>query len=750
MLVSKRIIQAMRALVLLLVSFLTANVGLSLRHLVFYSEAPIPFNMSVPTERPLPITPGDLYVATDGSDAADGSFDAPFASIARARDEIRARKQADGLPEGGLTVCVKGGEYSIRSLQFDARDSGTADSPIRYRAYGDAPVILNGGITLGNDDFRPVSPPAKERLAYAARGKVVEIDLVTCGLTAADWGKLYAVGAFNTANKYDGDTEGPPACELFFNDDRMTLARWPNGDGYLKTGEILDLGDFAEYPPKNYNPDWGTLRNPRGGTFRVDWHTNQRMKNWQTLDDVWLFGYFYWDWADASTPIKAADTKNSTLTTAYANSSGFKEDAPYFIYNAFEELDTPGEWYLDRSTGMLYLYPPGDVSTASVTLSVSTESLLDLRGADYLHFTGFELKGSRGNAVTLYGRGNRVEDCLLTNCAESGMDINGYDNVAFANEIKCMGKAGILIDGGDRTTLTPGNNRAENNHIHHYGEIYKTYWGGVRVLGTGNVCAHNEIHDAPHIAIHYSGNDHLLEYNRIYDVVKLSGDAGAIYAGGDFTAYGNVLRYNCIYNIGSGDFRPDGIYFDDAMSGQTAYGNVLVNVPKAGFMLGGGRNLRVYNNLIINADTAIRYDERAREGVLSGGWFSANLGDENGGMLKYLLDSPYRTPLWAERYPHLALVHADFDNADDPYFAANPAGSVVKNNIIVDRSNDVGRIADSVYRYSTVENNPSCLILSNPGFVNFRGGDYRLRDDARVLEQLDGFEPIPFEEIGRY
>lgn len=750
MIVSTRIFRAVRALILLLFSLVVANAGLPLSHLIFYSQAPFPFNMSVPEERPMTIEPGDLYVATDGSDAADGSFGAPFATIERARDEIRAMKQTGELPEGGITICVKGGEYNIRSLKFDERDSGTIDRPVTYRAYGDAPVILNGGITLENEDFRPISQPAKNRLSFAVRNKVVEIDLGACGLTATDWGKLYAIGAFNTASKYDGDTTGPLACELFFNDERMTLARWPNGDDYLKTGKILDMGEYSEYPPQNYIPGWAQLRNPRGGTFKVDWRTNNRIKKWQTTDDVWLFGYFFWDWADSSTPIKAVDTKNRTLTTSYASMYAFKENAPYFIYNAFEELDTPGEWYLDRSSGMLYVYPPEDLANARVTLSVSTDSLLDIRDADHLCFAGFELKGSRGNAVTLYGRGNRVESCLITNCAESGIDMKGYDNVAFGNEIKRMGKGGILIDGGDRTTLTHGNNIAENNHIHHYGEIYKTYWGGVRVSGTGNICAHNEIHDAPHMAIHYGGNDHLFEYNRIYNVVKLSSDAGAIYAGRDFTAYGNVLRYNCIYDIGSGEFKPDGIYFDDALSGQTAYGNILINVPKAGFMLGGGRELKVYNNLIINAETAIRYDDRAREGALFGGWFGGHVNDVDKGMWKYLLDSPYQTPLWTERYPQLSLVHADFNDTDSPYFAVNPALSVVKNNIIVDRSNDVGRIAESVYRFSTVEYNPTYLITSNPGFVDFRGGDYRLKDDARVLKKLDGFEPIPFEKIGRY
>jgi len=343
-----------------------------------------------------------------------------------------------------------------------------------------------------------------------------------------------------------------------------------------------------------------------------------------------------------------------------------------------------------------------------------------------------------------------VENCVISNCAGSGIIVYGYNNRAAGNEIKSMGKGGISINGGDRTTLTPARNIADNNHIHHFGEIYKTYCAGVTISGTGSVCSHNEIHDAPHAAILYGGNDHLFEYNLIYDVVKQSSDAGAVYAGRDFTAYGNVLRYNCIRDIGSGDFKPDGIYWDDALSGQTAYGNILVNIPKSGFMLGGGRDLKVYNNLIINAETAIRYDDRARDGVINNGWFRGHVSSLDAGLWQYLLSSPYKTEIWAEKYPNLAKVTSDFSDPDNPYFAVNPAFSVIENNIIVDRSGNIGQISESSYRFSTIGNNPAYLMLVNPGFVDFHGGDYRLRDGARVYKELTAFEQIPFSEIGRY
>lgn len=119
-------------------------------------------------------------------------------------------------------------------------------------------------------------------------------------------------------------------------------------------------------------------------------------------------------------------------------------------------------------------------------------------------------------------------------------------------------------------------------------------------------------------------------------------------------------------------------------------------------------------------------------------------------MWKQLLISPYQTDVWKAKYPQLAKVTHDFNDVDNPYFGVNPAFSTVKNNIIVDRSGKIGNIADSVYTYSTVENNPVTSPLFNPGFIDFKGGNYLLRDNAPVLRKLTAFEQIPFEDIGRY
>ena len=160
-----------------LLALMMSSIGLPLTSLIFNKDAPAPANLSVPEEKAVTITNGDYYVALNGNDQNDGSLSHPFATIERARDQIRNIKTTAGLPDGGIKVCVKGGEYNIASLVFDSRDSGSEGKPVTYCAYGDSPVVLNGGVTLKNTDFTPVSGAAKNRLTAEAQKKVVEIDL---------------------------------------------------------------------------------------------------------------------------------------------------------------------------------------------------------------------------------------------------------------------------------------------------------------------------------------------------------------------------------------------------------------------------------------------------------------------------------------------------------------------------------------------------------------------------------------------
>ena len=119
----------------------------------------------------------DLYVSPKGNDANPGSLAQPLASLEAARDAARALRQAGKLPTGGITIWLRGGDYPrSATLELSSADSGTAESPLVWRAYQDEPVRLLGGREL--TEWKPVTDPAVvQRLDETARGAVREVDL---------------------------------------------------------------------------------------------------------------------------------------------------------------------------------------------------------------------------------------------------------------------------------------------------------------------------------------------------------------------------------------------------------------------------------------------------------------------------------------------------------------------------------------------------------------------------------------------
>lgn len=689
-----------------------------------------------------------FYVSPDGREGACGEKNDPFRTLGEACEQIN--RLIDSGAEGEFTVGVLPGEYRSNGIELSIKRSG-GKARVTFLALEreSARTVISGGTTIKGSDFQPAQGELAARFTPEARKHIYSVRLADVGIDTAELGKICAVGTYNTAHKYDGGAVGTN-CELFFNDRRMRLARYPNGNDFLKLEAVASIGEVHEFPPQNYYREFDSMRNPDAGCYIMRAADNERVKTWQELDDIWAFGYFYWDWADASTPIKKFDTEHRRFFPEYTACFGARAGAPYYFYNIPEELDEPGEWYLDRKNGVLYIYPYGDMTDAEIDISLYDGNVINA-DADDLTLDGFMIKCSRGSGIIMRGDRNTLRNCEIKNVYGSAAELYGNDNLISACEAAHTGRGGFMVCGGDRSTLTAGNNAIDNCYIHDFGEVYLTYSLGASLQGVGNRCTHNEICFCPSIAVGYGGNEHLIEYNYIHDVVRQSSDSGAIYSGYDWTAHGTVIRYNVIADVGGGEHRPDGIYYDDSLSGQTAYGNLLVNVMKNGFLIGGGRDIRVNGNIIAGCGTPISYDDRARDGFVNGGWAKQSCNSPDSPLWTRLHAVKFREKPWSEKYPSLAEVIEDFDQYDDPRFPPNPANSDVSGNVILklDRG-DCVRCADSVCRYSRIANNPVYTSGTEAGFIDAENGDYSLRPDAKLFSVLPDFEPIPLEKIGRY
>jgi hypothetical protein len=187
-----------------------------------------------------------------------------------------------------------------------------------------------------------------------------------------------------------------------------------------------------------------------------------------------------------------------------------------------------------------------------VLLSTFDKPMIVLEDCKHVTVRGLRLEASCGEGILVRGgRRSMVAGCTVTNLGGTAIVVSGgVDNGVTSCDLSSLARSGISLSGGDRKSLTRAHNFAVNNHIHHFGRLQRTYAAGIHLSGVGNRVANNLIHDAPHSAILYGGNEHVLELNDIHHVAQETSDVGAFYTGRDWTTRGNLLCWNYIHDPG--------------------------------------------------------------------------------------------------------------------------------------------------------------------------------------------------------
>ena len=627
----------------------------------------------------------EYYVSPNGKADATGTAGDPFGSLEFARDAVRrARNDGTIKSDTSVTVNVALGDYFVtQSFELRREDSGTKDAPVVYRSENPFEARLIGGITLPASAWKPVDDvEILKRLDKSVHNKVLVVDLNALGVPAMkDW-----------ADQFKGRPDAPP--ELIFNDQPMTVARWPN-DGWTSFKTALDNGMPHDGKTTETNrtaaqksgvtfihPDVDTTKK-HGGAFLYDeeglkTRDAARFTRWNIDDGVWLCGYWIHDWAEQVLKVANIDTKQKILflkgTHHYeiggSSWSDFNERR-YCVMNVLEELDAPGEWYLDRKNNRLYFYPPKKIDDA--VLSTLEQPLVVLRDTGNVQFQGFSLGPTFGHGIVVQGGANNaVLGCRITNTGQDGAQlIGGTANRVESCDLENIGSTGIVVNGGDRKTLTPAGNMAVNNHIRRFGRWSRTYAGAVSVHGVGNVVRNNKMCDGPHLAVAYGGNENRIERNEIFDVLRETSDAGALYTGRDWTTQGNVITENFIHDLGVPDVNGTmGVYIDDCDCGDTIERNIFYRAKRAVF-LGGGRDNIVRSNLFIECFQGIHLDARGMT------WKQWNTSNSDGWNLEEKAEAlDYKNPPWSTRYPKLAAIMSNMPQA--------PLGCVFENNVMID------------------------------------------------------------------
>jgi len=470
-----------------------------------------------------------------------------------------------------------------------------------------------------------------------------------------------------------------------------------------------------------------------------------RPSRWNT-HDAWFHGFWKHAWADCHVQASAIDTATKTVTLVEVPGYGIADGQPWYAYNLVEEITEPGEWWLDRATGKLYLWPPTGFAQSDVTVSMMTDPLIELQGASFVELRDLVLETGRSSLLRVSASAdNLFEGLVLRNAGTDAVSIDGERNVLRSALVYGTGNGGVRVEGGDRPSLSAGGNVVENSHFHDLCRWEWTYRPAVSVHGAGNTARHNLIHHLPHSAILFGGNEHVIELNAIHDVCRFSSDAGAIYSGRDWGARGNVIRHNFIHDVATffEGYGVHGVYLDDCLSGVRVEGNVLYRISGHAIQHGGGRDDIMVNNLAARCGDALSADSRGYEWQPDRG--PNNIPGDSWNLLEKLQQVGYQQDPWASRYPECAAIPNDWNAIIAPGARwLFPEGSVFARNAGFANGAFIRATAGTLDVYASTADN---LEDVDPHFVDEANLDLSLRPDSPVLE-IPGWQDIPFDQIG--
>ncbi|NUP99151.1 MAG: right-handed parallel beta-helix repeat-containing protein [Armatimonadetes bacterium] len=665
----------------------------------------------------------DLYCSPSGKDSWSGRLpepnelatDGPFATLGRARDEVRKLKASAAL-DGPLTVHLRGGVYPVNSpLEFGPDDS----APVTFAAWRDEQPILDGGRRLTGWRVEPVNG----REAWV-------VDLPELVLDGS--------GAFR---------------QLFVNGQRRPRAGLPK-EGFYWIESAPDTPLTA-----------GLFE---GSCYFVA--AEGDIKPWQNLNEVEVVLYHFW--IEERSSIYEFDEASRLVTLWHDTTFCLKDDfrpryARYRVENVFEALTEPGEWYLDTTEARLYYLPlPGeDPATAEVVAPGPTQ-LLRLVGqpeagryVDYLRFEGLTFRyadweqpsskydhGPReGQAIhnsyqgaflvpgVIYLEGARwcaIEDCRVEHVGWYGIELADgcQGNRIVGNELTDLGAGGVKLNGSDAAgppARRTAHNRVTDNHIHHGGEVFASATGILCRHSGGNVLSHNHIHD-----LYYSGisvgwvwgygdnvaKDNRVEYNHIHDLGHgLLSDMGGIYTLG--VQPGTVLRYNHIHDVTRHNYGGWAIYPDE-----------------------GSSHILIEHNVCYRTDSQVFHQHYGRENVVRNNIFA--FGGEAAGRLSRpsLLDQA----LHLERNLWVTDGAPVFNNGA-------PNGIYAELNLYYDyagpaRFQLAGQPEPVDFETWQAHGVDRHGMVADPGFRDPARGDFSLQEGSAALAL--GFEPIDLSNVG--
>ncbi|XP_052790405.1 uncharacterized protein LOC128224561 [Mya arenaria] len=648
-----------------------------------------------------------IYVSPAGNDANNGtSPDHPVHSIQHALDTLKSVHYDNAYVE------LMAGHYDINATLHVYVNN------VHLRSYQHQPVYVTGGRRVPSGLFKHVTDhSAISKLPAQARQHVRVVHLPDAGVT--DYG---------TFGNYGGHSHRVAPLEVFFNSKPLRLAQWPN-EGYLNIVEVPDGSN--------------------GSRFR---YNSSVPRTWSTQDDVLVHGYWYWSWHDGVQEVAKLNTTTGTVTLARPPTYGlrighfgeadasYQKQGGYFRFiNVLEELDSPGEYYMDAKSGNLYVWMPnadGNLHTSdSIYVSVVNNCIEVRANGNDISFSDFTLEVCREYGI----KGPKLNNFQLLN-----MEIrNTGSYAALCSDCRnvqvsqCLihdVDGGLFISGGDRKLLESSGAVLEHNEIYNFSRVVAVGSDAIYANGVGHIVRHNSIYNGQYRGVNYFGNDIVMEFNHVHHTCMNASDCGAFHTGRDWTTRGNVIRNNLVHDnlrlVPGADVR--GVMLDDQSSSTHITNNVFFN-NDVHVNIGGGRDNVVSGNVMYGAERfSMQVDGRG-------------LGrDDYKDFINHRLHNmPYTGALWSMRYPKLAAI--------DAHNASLPEGNEISKNVVYN-SGHVGFIPtlhgwiDNKRFFNVTDTG---FAINEGDFYDAAHGDFRVRCYmADWANRVNFLQPLSPDQYG--
>ncbi len=669
-----------------------------------------------------------FHVSPDGSDDAEGTKDAPLATIQA------ALARAKGL--GGAKIFLAGGIYTLdETVKITSEHSGKENSPLIITAEAGEEPVISASIKIPAASFGKLTDEKMlSKLKPEVREKVLVCDLKALGIT--EYG-----------------TVGEEGTVLMVDSVQQDLARYPNVDE-----ELIVISENI------YNPGYSYETKSETGPWEIG-ISDERCLEWEWDDEFYIHGALAWEWDRLFTKIGRFDReKKSIVGGSFFAAQEIKYDPynTYYFTNVFEELDRECEWYLDRKTGKLYFYPANPLTEdTDIRIIIEHKDAIVCEGAENVIIDRLNVGRCSGSAIRLVNcRQALIQRCHITGTTPgkyegSAVEImGGYRSGIIDSTIEHFSGRAACCNGGDRKTLTPANNFVQNCKVVNPLNRFGIYSGGC-----GNVISHNYLHNT---TINDTGhNEGIFEYNIIEGGDTETHDTGMIYvAGGGLSSCGNHYRYNYFFDFAKGDY---GLYFDDLSRGMYAYGNIVVGngTIDGGKTWGsGGRSFNhhnggehvYYNNISIDAGYF------AFGGDISywnhGSFHWKGFFEGIYGAYKGIANEKYfgRNPTYRDFCEAVEQFHEDKKDPDYVEYSGwaerrlrLPWCNHYENNLIF-RAARPFKLDNGLETATGLETN--YITNDDPGFVDLEGRNYAFKPDAKVFEAIPGFKAPNFSRMG--